>query len=188
MPIAIKDNRKTFGLGSILLHWITALIIIGMYPLGLYIGTLTYYDADYHTVPYWHKSIGMILLGLVVLRVLWRIANTSPAPLPQPQPLLLATKAAHLLLYLLTLIALVSGYMISTADGRGIEVFNWFEIPALPAVTKNQEDIAGEIHYIAATLLVSLAAIHALAALKHHFIDKDKTLTRMINMRQETNP
>ncbi len=80
MPIVIKDNRKTFGLGSILLHWITALIIIGMYPLGLYIGTLTYYDADYHTVPYWHKSIGMILLGLVVLRVLWRIANTSPAP------------------------------------------------------------------------------------------------------------
>jgi cytochrome b561 len=187
MAIPVTDNHKSFGLGSILLHWVTALMIIGMYPLGLYIGTLTYYDADYHTVPYWHKSIGMILMGLMLVRALWRTMNTTPAPLPQPKPLLLATKAAHLLLYLLTATTLISGYMISTADGRGIEVFNWFEIPALPAVTENQEDIAGEIHYLTATMLISLAAIHALAALKHHFIDKDKTLTRMINMRQETN-
>jgi cytochrome b561 len=109
MAIAVKDNPESFGLGSILLHWMTALIIIGMYPLGLYIGTLTYYDPDYHTVPYWHKSIGMILLGLLLLRILWRIMNTSPAPLPQPKPLLFATKAVHLLLYLLTITTLDPG-------------------------------------------------------------------------------
>ena len=72
--------------------------------------------------------------------------------------------------------------MISTADGRGIEVFNWFEVPALPALIEQQEDVAGLVHYWLATSLIVLAGVHALAALKHHFINKDKTLLRMLGM------
>lgn len=186
MVLALKDTPNSFGLGSILLHWIIAFTIIGMYALGLYIDTLTYYDPEYQTIPAWHKSIGMTLVLLIVLRILWRVINRTPKPIPQPKMLLSITKAIHLLLYLLPVITLASGYMISTADGRPISVFNWFDVPALPALIDNQEDLAGEVHYWVATLMVSLAGLHALAALKHHYINKDNTLIRMLRIPKET--
>ncbi|RRD01385.1 cytochrome b [Amphritea balenae] len=187
MALPVKNDTHQYGLGSIAIHWGMALIIIGMYPLGLYIDTLDYYDPAYRTVPQWHKSIGLILMSLLIVRMLWQTINKKPQALEQPKLLLLITKLAHSGLYLLLLIALVSGYMISTADGRAIAVFNWFEVPALPAVTENQEDIAGEIHYLSTTTLIILAGLHALAALKHHYINKDNTLKRMLGMHQETN-
>jgi cytochrome b561 len=187
MAIPVKNEPHRYGLGSIIIHWSMALIIIGMYPLGLYIDTLDYYDAAYKTVPQWHKSIGIMLLALLLLRLLWRTVSAHPPPLAQPTLLALATKTAHFLLYILMLVALVSGYMISTADGRAIEVFNWFSIPALPAVIEQQEDIAGLIHYWTTTALIVLSGLHALAALKHHFINKDQTLIRMLGMPQESN-
>jgi len=63
MAIPLKNSQNQYGLGTIALHWVMALVIIGMYPLGLTIDSLGYYDAAYKTVPHWHKSIGMILLG-----------------------------------------------------------------------------------------------------------------------------
>lgn len=184
--MSIKDTQTSYGTASRMIHWIMALVIIGMYPLGLYIDSLSYYDEAYRTVPHWHKSIGMLLLGLLVLRIIWRKLNKGPAPVEQPRLLQLATSTAHSLLYLLMLAALISGYLISTADGRSIAVFNWFEIPALPALVENQEDIAGELHYWITTIMIGLAGVHAMAALKHHFINKDQTLTRMLGMPQET--
>ena len=80
---------------------------------------------------------------------------------------------------------MITGYLISTADGRGIEVFELITIPAYGAIIENQEDIAGLVHKWLAYLLIALASLHALAALKHHFIDKDNTLNRMIGKRQQ---
>ena len=77
---------------------------------------------------------------------------------------------------------MVSGYLISTADDRAIEVFGWFEIPATLTSIENQEDIAGEFHFYLALTLISLASAHALAAIKHHLIDKDNTLRRMMSL------
>ena len=75
---------------------------------------------------------------------------------------------------------MISGYLISTADGRPISFFGWFEVPALITGINNQEDIAGDVHFYMAWTLVILASLHGLAAIKHHLIDKDSTLTRMI--------
>jgi len=77
---------------------------------------------------------------------------------------------------------MLSGYLISTADGRAIEVFGQLSIPALPFNFANQEDIAGNIHEILAWTLVLLSLGHGLAALKHHFINKNNTLLRMIKV------
>jgi cytochrome b561 len=78
---------------------------------------------------------------------------------------------------------MVSGYLISTADGRAIEVFAQFQIPALPWSIEQQEDLAGEVHESLAWILMGLVALHALAAVKHQLIDKDATLMRMIRPR-----
>ena len=75
---------------------------------------------------------------------------------------------------------MIAGYLISTAEGRPIEVFGWFAVPATFYGPENQEDVAGEIHEILAWLLILLSSGHTLAALKHHFIDRDATLRRML--------
>lgn len=177
----LRNSSSGYGLVAIGLHWLMALAIIGMYPLGLYIETLDYYDPNYRIIPHWHKSIGLLLAITLCLRLGWRIANPRPAPLPQHKPWeQRMARITHHLLYLLMACVFAAGYLISTADGRAIEVFNWFTVPALPPLLENQEDVAGELHYWLATGLVSLASLHALAALKHHFIDRDGTLRRML--------
>jgi len=76
----------------------------------------------------------------------------------------------------------VSGYFISTAKGKGVEFFNLFEIPAITAeLEEGRADLVGEVHELLAILLAVFVVLHALAALKHHFFDKDETLKRMIN-------
>ena len=76
-----------------------------------------------------------------------------------------------------------SGYLISTADGRAIDVFNWFAVPALGELIENQEDIAGDVHFYLAWILIVTASLHAIAALKHHFFNKDDTLKQMLRLR-----
>jgi cytochrome b561 len=84
-----------------------------------------------------------------------------------------------LLLYLLLFFIVVTGYLISTADNRGIEVFNWFVVPGFGEFFDHQADRAGLVHEWLAYSLIGLVLLHALGALKHHFIDKDATLKRM---------
>ncbi|GAB7194875.1 hypothetical protein OS11_11470 [Dickeya oryzae] len=74
---------------------------------------------------------------------------------------------------------LISGYLISTAEGQPISVFGWFSVPATLSGIQNQADSAGKIHLYLAWSVVILSVLHALAALKHHFIDRDVTLKRM---------
>ena len=81
-----------------------------------------------------------------------------------------------------------SGYLISTADGRGVSVFGLFEVPASLTGIPDQEDVAGVLHEWLAWGLIILAGLHALAAIKHHFIDRDATLSRMLGGDEPQNP
>src|SRR5690554_5438622 len=76
-------------------------------------------------------------------------------------------------------VAMVSGYLITTADGSSISVSGLFDVPSLTGRVKGMEDTAGAVHYSSTWALVGLAGLHALAALKHHSIDRDETLRRM---------
>ena len=92
----------------------------------------------------------------------------------------LAAKAGHLALYLLLFAIGISGYLISTADGKPISVFGWFDVPATLADAGAQADFAGALHFWLAWSVVVLSVMHGFMALKHHFIDKDDTLKRML--------
>ena len=127
-----------------------------------------------------------MLFILMVCRLVWRNKQINPDHLPSHSTLeRKAGKVIHSILYLLIFMIMTTGYLISTADGRGIEVFELFEIPSLGSFVENQEDIAGLIHQWLAYGLITLAVLHAFAAFKHHFIDKDNTLNRMIGKRQK---
>jgi cytochrome b561 len=86
------------------------------------------------------------------------------------------------LFYPLIFVLMLSGYLISTADGRPISVFGLVGVPATLTAIPNQEDVAGYVHQILAYTLIGLVALHALAALKHHFLDRDGTLLRMLRV------
>jgi len=182
--ILIKNTLSSYGIVAITVHWIMALGIFFLFGLGLYMVELTYYDAWYKGSLDLHKSIGVLMFFLWCFRLLWRGFNAKPQPVTAKSLVerleQLAAHWMHKVLYLTMMLLMLSGYLISTADGRGILVFELFEVSAVPAFIENQEDLAGEIHFILAWGLISLVAVHALAAVKHHLIDKDDTLKKMV--------
>lgn len=175
----IRNTVSGYGVVAIALHWLMAIAVFGMFGLGLYMVELTYYDSWYRGSLELHKGAGVLLAFAWLLRLVWRQINQVPKGLSSKPMENLAAHLAHLALYALLAAIFISGYLISTADGRAIDVFGWFEISAT-LTEDNQEDIAGDIHEILAWLLMGLVGVHMLAALKHHFIEKDQTLKRMI--------
>ncbi|GAA5443351.1 cytochrome b561 homolog 2 [Microbulbifer sp. NBRC 101763] len=182
-----RNNQTRYGWAAIALHWLMAPAIIGLFALGWWMRQLSYYDPWYQQAPNIHKSIGVLLLLLLVLRLFWRLINVTPQAEPNtPRWQTLVAKGAHQLIYLLLFAIMFSGYLISTADGRAIEVFGWFSLPATIQSIPNQEDMAGSVHEVLAWSLIILVAIHALAALKHHFIDHDSTLLKMLGLSKDS--
>ncbi|MCQ4348273.1 cytochrome b [Pseudomonas stutzeri] len=176
-----RNSARRYGLVSIFLHWGVALAVFGLFGLGLWMVGLNYYSPWYRTAPDIHKGIGILLFAVMLLRVLWRWISPPPPPLDSYGALTRRGAAlVHVLLYLGLFALMLSGYLISTADGRPISVFGWFSVPATLSGLPRQEDIAGAVHYWLAWGLVGLAVLHALAAFKHHFIDRDATLSRML--------
>jgi cytochrome b561 len=113
--------------------------------------------------------------------VLWRFISPPPPTLETYSRMTrLGAKFGHSFLYFSLFAVMIAGYLISTADGVGISVFGLFEIPALVSGLPDQADTAGVIHLYLAWALVIFSGLHALAALKHHFIDRDATLNRML--------
>ena len=178
----MNKDRSTYDGLSIAIHWLSAAVIVGLFAAGLWMVDLNYYSQWYKPVPHWHKSIGLCLAALTLFRLVWKHLRRQPA-IEGAAWEIAAAKLAHGLIYLLLLGIFVSGYLISTADGRAIDVFTWFSVPSLGELFPNQSDIAGEVHYYLAFSLIGLAILHALAAFKHHFINKDNTLKKMLGVR-----
>lgn len=177
----LRNTPSRYGVISVVLHWLVAIAVYGMFALGLWMVTLSYYDGWYHQAPELHKSIGVLLMLGLVVRIVWRYLSPPPPALATYSPLTrISAVAAHIALYLLLFGIIVSGYLISTADGKPISVFGLFEIPATLADAGAQADLAGTVHLWLAWSVVVLSVLHGLAALKHHFIDKDVTLKRML--------
>ena len=180
----LKNNSKGYGWIAIMLHWLMAVGIFSLFGLGLYMVELSYYDPWYRDSLELHKSLGVVLLLVLFFRLVWRWSNTSP----EISGSLAEKKMAHVghkALYAIMLVLMITGYLISTADGRAISVFGLVDLPAISFSFENQEDTAGEIHWLLAWGLILMAALHALAALKHHFINKDGTLNKMLRPKPE---
>lgn len=177
----LRNSSSRYGLVSVLIHWLVALAVFALFAVGLWMTGLSYYSPWYQTAPALHKSVGVLLLAVMLFRLVWRFFTPQPAALSSHSTAVqLLSRLGHGALYLGLFVVMISGYLISTAEGRGIMVFDLFEIPALITGLPNQADLAGEVHFYVAWALVIFAVLHGLAALKHHFIDRDATLVRML--------
>jgi len=176
-----RNSRSGYGWTSIAVHWIAALVIVTLFALGLWMTGLAYTHPWYNRAPALHESLGILGMALIAFRLVWRVVTVTPEPghgLRRWERV--AALAVHWLMYVLMVMVFVTGYAISTAGGEPVSVFGWFEAPALVHGFEHQADIAGWLHYYSAWALILLAAVHTLAALKHHFIDRDATLVRML--------
>lgn len=175
-----RNTDSRYGLITIILHWLVAILVISLFILGLWMVDLDYYDRWYRRAPDLHKSTGVLLFFIMLFRLIWNTLNKRPQLLPGNNPLEgKIARTVHIVFYILLFAVMLSGYLISTADGRPIEVFGTIKVPATLTGLEKQEDIAGFVHLVLAIILISLSSFHGLAALKHHFINHDKTLIRM---------
>jgi cytochrome b561 len=174
----MRDTPAGYGLVSRVFHWLMALAIVAMFGLGLWMVDLDYYSPYYHSAPSIHKSVGILLLIALALRFGWRLANVRPDDADLTPVERTASRIVHWAFYPLLLTLMVSGYLISTADGRPIDVFDWFSVPS-PGENKGLEDTAGAVHTVLAYIVILLAAVHAAAAVKHHIVDRGRSLSRM---------
>ncbi len=179
--MAITNTRNSFGWLTRLLHWLVALHILALIGLGYYMVDLSYYDPNYHDSLFAHKAFGVVAMGLGLVKVLWYLLNTQPDPTAKlPAWQRLASQAVHLLLLAMMVIIPVSGYIISTSAGEGVELYAGLELPALMTISDDWRDLAIDVHEFLAYGVLAVTALHALAALKHQFIDRDGTLKRML--------
>ena len=180
----MNNSSQHFDKVTILLHWGMALLIFFLFGLGLYMVDLSYYDPWYRDSTALHKSIGVGVFVLLVFRVLWRIfyVNKHVRAVASKELKAVERKLAlmmHVLLYMLMATICISGYMVSTAGGRELEIFYLFNLPALPIEIDQQEDLAGWWHFYLAWGIIIMVIGHTLAALKHHFLDKNNVLRSM---------
>jgi cytochrome b561 len=158
-----------------------ALLIIGLFILGVYMVDLDYYSKWYIVAPLWHKAVGMLVFFLLFFRVGWVLINTRPLPLSNYKKWeRVLAKITHVSFYVLLFVVSVSGYFITTAKGASIDIFGWFEIAAITKIDSEKARIVGELHELFAYLIAFLFVLHVGATIKHHFIDKDTTLLRIL--------
>ncbi|TXH88254.1 MAG: cytochrome b [Rhodoferax sp.] len=168
---------------AIVLHWVLALGLVGLFAMGLYMADLPF-SPQRLKLYNWHKWAGVTVLFLSVLRLLWRLTHPAPS-LPasmaaaMPQWQYRAYHATHVALYALFFIVPLVGWAYSSAAGFPIVLFGVLPLPDFVAADKALAELIKPWHEISAFALAGLVVLHVAAALKHHFIDKDGLMDRM---------
>ena len=181
----MTQQRDRYTKTAILLHWIIALMIIAQLGVALVMGDETMWTPEMRGQLYgFHKALGMSVIVMTLVRIAWRLMNPAPAlPAGMKSWEIFAVKATHGLFYVLLLAIPLSGWLLVTYAGRGpIDMFGLFAWPDIPGVGVNK-DMAhevGDIHELMGYTMLVLIGLHVAAALKHHFVNKDNVLTRML--------
>jgi cytochrome b561 len=161
-------------------HWIVAVLVLGLFGYGLWMAGLPIGMERLRAVPL-HKSFGVLLFVVVLARLAWRW--THPAP-PLPASMRgwerRAAMVSHALLYVLLVAVPLSGWLMSSALGFGTVPFGLFQLPDVLSRDRALGDTLKNAHYFLNKALIALVLLHAAAALKHHFIDRDDVLQRML--------
>jgi cytochrome b561 len=179
-----NDEGKRYSAVAIVLHWLLGLSIFAMFAIGIYMSDLPFSPLRLKLYNY-HKWAGITFLILSVLRLLWRLVNKPPA-LPKaieqamPNWQTKVYHATHYALYGLFFAVPLIGWAYSSAAGFPIVLFGVLPLPDFMSVDKEFAKQIKELHEISAFALLGLALLHIGAALKHHFIDKDGLVSRML--------
>ncbi|GFE80911.1 cytochrome b [Steroidobacter agaridevorans] len=176
----LKNDESRYGVVAQLFHWTIVVLIIVQFILANRADDLPLGTAKIAVLAQ-HKSFGITILGLALLRLLWRWFNPVPAePLDIPQWQRIAARVSHIGLYALLLVTPVVGWLMSSARNFPVSWFGLVTLPDFIEPNRPAYEFLHETHELLAGTLFWLALLHVAAALKHHFIDKDNVLRRML--------
>lgn len=175
------DERDAYTGGAIALHWIIATLIFGGFALGWVMTRIPGITPDKLRFYSWHKWIGLTVLALAVLRILWRLTHRAP-PLPISMSIWQrrAAHVGHLMLYVLMIAIPVSGYLYSSASNIPVVYLGLVPLPTIIAPDPVLKVWFRSIHIALDYGLLALVAGHVAAAFKHHWLDGDGLLYRML--------
>jgi cytochrome b561 len=170
---------ETYDRAAIALHWITALLIVANLLLGLSMVSLPISPRKLQWY-LWHKSIGVTIFALTSLRLAWRALHPHPPPAAMPPWQRRAASVSHAMLYALLLVIPLSGWLYSSATGVQVVFLGVVPLPNLVPKDKALADTLRAVHVALNALLASMIVLHVAAAIKHHFVDRDAVLARML--------
>jgi cytochrome b561 len=171
------DER--YNAGAIALHWVVAALILVNLVLGLSMAQLPISPRKLNWY-LWHKSIGTTIFLLTSLRLAWRAVRPHPPALAMPAWQLRAARISHVLLYVLLFAVPLSGWLFSSSTGVQVVYLGLFPLPNLVPKDRALAEVLRAVHVGLNVLLVLVVAVHVAAALKHHFVDRDRVLARML--------
>ena len=172
------SNPSAYTRTAIWLHWLLALMIVGAFAVGLYMTSLPF-SPQRIKLYNWHKWAGVLILTLSAARLLWRLTHRPPAPLPMPAWQQRSAHAAHMALYVLFFAVPLVGWAYSSAAGFPVVLFGVLPLPDFVPVDRELSEAIKPFHGWLAYALAAVVALHVVAALKHHLIDRDATLSRL---------
>lgn len=181
----MSSNAPTrYNTVAMALHWLIAISIIALLVVGKYMHGLPNDDPNKFALYQLHKSFGIAVLVLTVVRIFWRLGHPVPAlPGTMPGWQKWASHIVHFSLYALMLAIPLSGWAVASSSSSGVPtiLFGLVELPHLPVGTDHDtHEFYEEVHELLGNLMILLLIGHVVAALKHHFVDKDTVLARML--------
>jgi len=175
----IKNTEDRYGMTAITLHWVMAILLIALLGLGLYMTGLPI-SLEKLKLYGWHKEYGILALMLVFLRIAWRLINFTPR-LNLSLLEKIAARTVHWAFYVFMFAMPITGWLITSAAGLPVSFFGLFVLPDLISPHPDLIKLFGEIHKWLGYGLIVTIILHTSAALKHHFINKDDILRRMLS-------
>jgi len=179
MVMLLKNSTTHYGKIAIILHWIMALLLICLVILGLYMVKLPI-GLEKLKMYGWHKEYGILALMLVIVRFTWRLTNKTPS-LDIPLLEIIAARTVHWLFYVFMVALPITGWLVTSAAGLPVSFFGLFVLPNLVSSDSQSLAVYEEIHKWLGYGLIATFSLHTAAALKHHFINKDDILKRMLS-------
>lgn len=171
------------------MHWLLAVALVGIFCVGLYMADLPF-SPQRLKLYNWHKWAGITILALSLLRLIWRVTHRAP-PLPlaveaaMPAWQRVAYQATHVAMYALFFIVPLVGWAYSSAAGFPVVLFGVLPLPDFVPAGKALAESIKPFHEFTAWALAVLVGLHVAAAIKHHFIDKDGLLQRMLPIKKD---
>jgi len=177
--VILKNTENRFGIITIVLHWLMAAMMVGLTALGLYMVRIPI-SAQKLQFYGWHKEWGMLALMLIIVRLTWRIRNINPALDAIPAWEEFAARAVHWTFYFFMFALPLTGWLITSSADLPVSFFGLFIFPNLIVGNEANRLLFSKIHEWLGYVLIATFCMHTGAALKHHFINKDNILRRML--------
>src|SRR6266508_3655653 len=176
----LRNASDSWGAPAKLFHWVMAALILAQITLGVMAASWRLSPTKIELF-FWHKSTGALILALVALRLLWRLANPTPA-LPSGMAAWerAAARLSHLLLYVLMIALPVTGWIVNSASNVPFRIFWLIPLPAIVAPDKPTAELVALEHEGLVAVLALVLVAHIGAALRHHFVKRNAVLVRML--------